>query len=215
MALRFEPDLSHAAWIAGSDIDWVQLCCFGPDGFESTVRLFHGDRDGLPDDDLESCEGDLSEPQLRALVEVLVRHTGTPGDCFFALWDGFGDLYGSPSSWTLSSSGGGAAAPPAFSPEVLDGPRLRIPARDYLLFRGALVDAGDWGAAEMWPGVPHRINSPNLMWPADRAWFVATEIDQPWTAVSGSAALIGDVVASGLDVEPVVPSPRPPYERST
>ena len=28
------------------------------------------------------------------------------------------------------------------------------------------------------------------MWPADRAWLVATDIDLPWTGIAGSARLI-------------------------
>jgi hypothetical protein len=32
------------------------------------------------------------------------------------------------------------------------------------------------------------------MWPADHAWFVATEIDHPWTGIGGSEALIQDLL---------------------
>ena len=213
MALRFEPDTRHAAWVTGSDLDWVQLTCFGPGGFDATIRLFHGDPEGRPDDDLESCEGDLSGPQLQALVAVLREHTSTPDDCFFALWDGFGDLHGSPSTSVLVTEGPRPLVPPAFGPEVMAGPRVRVPGRAYLLFRGALHDAGAWGAADRVPGQPRTINSPNLFWPADHAWFVATEIDQPWTAVSGTSALSSALLSSGLDVEPIDPSPRPPYGR--
>jgi hypothetical protein len=37
--------------------------------------------------------------------------------------------------------------------------------------------------------------SPNLWWPADHSWCVATEIDFAWTYVGGTEALIADVVA--------------------
>ena len=36
--------------------------------------------------------------------------------------------------------------------------------------------------------------SASLWWPADRAWFVATDIDLVTTFVGGSAACIGDVL---------------------
>jgi hypothetical protein len=46
------------------------------------------------------------------------------------------------------------------------------------------------------------------MWPADHAWFVATEIDLPWTGIGGTAELMNDLLAaSGLDAE-IVESPE-------
>jgi hypothetical protein len=37
--------------------------------------------------------------------------------------------------------------------------------------------------------------SPNLFWPADKAWCVATEIDLDSTYVGGSAALIAAILS--------------------
>ena len=37
--------------------------------------------------------------------------------------------------------------------------------------------------------------SPNLLWPADRAWFLATEIDFDSTLVAGDTDFIADVLA--------------------
>ena len=49
-------------------------------------------------------------------------------------------------------------------------------------------------------------HSPNLWWPDDRAWCVATEIDLAWTYVGGSGALISDVLASpSLEAQPAAP----------
>jgi hypothetical protein len=36
--------------------------------------------------------------------------------------------------------------------------------------------------------------TPNLWWPEDRSWFVASEIDLQWTYVGGPRALIGQLV---------------------
>ena len=37
---------------------------------------------------------------------------------------------------------------------------------------------------------------------AEHAWFVATEVDLPWTGIGGSAALLEDLLSTeGLDVE--------------
>lgn len=50
---------------------------------------------------------------------------------------------------------------------------------------------------------------------ADRAWFVATEIDLPWSGIAGTSELVEDLrAASGLDVEIAEPSGDLPYWRS-
>ncbi|MBF6205714.1 MULTISPECIES: hypothetical protein [Nocardia] len=223
MPLRHEPDVSKADWFTERGDPWTQLCSMGPSGFTRYARLFHPatpDEDPSDPDALRDRAGDLDSEVLQRLSNILAGHTETPDDCYFGLWDGFGDIYGGSSvvvSFSMDSSTNLAAAPsvaPAFPPEVIDGPRVRIPARDYLLFRGPLREAGQWGAADLLPGWSRPINSPNLIWPADRAWFVATEIDLPWTGVAGSAALIEALRAdAALDVEETQPSDSPPYWR--
>ena len=108
----------------------------------------------------------------------------------------------------------GPDVPPAFPPEFLNGPRVEIPNRSYLLFRGPLGEAGRWGAADLAPGHRRPINSPNLMWPFDRAWFVASEIDVPWTGMAGSSELLEELMAdSVLDAELVDLTSKVPYWR--
>src|SRR6476619_3990082 len=85
---------------------------------------------------------------------------------------------------------------------VLDGPRLRLHCRDYLLFTGSLSAAASmgWHAAPEWV-VPQ---SPNLFWPHDRSWCVATEIDLDSTLVAGTDELVRAVLAApGLEAWPV------------
>jgi hypothetical protein len=48
--------------------------------------------------------------------------------------------------------------------------------------------ASPWLDAEL----PYQ--SPNLWWPADRSWCIASEIDLPWTYVGGSEELITAVL---------------------
>jgi hypothetical protein len=222
MSLRHEPDVSKAAWFATRDESWVQLCCLGPSGFERYARLFPPIPDGIDvtdPQDLASLEGDLPDAQLQRLVNALARHTSTPDDCLFALWDGNGEIYGGAAVAVLSRRRSrwrrtARTVPPAFPREVMVAPRVSIPNRSYLLFAGPLAEAGQWGAADLVPGRLRRISSPNLMWPADHAWFVASEIDQPWTGIGGSAALIDDLLSNeGLDVEPTELSEHPPYWR--
>ncbi|MGW5386630.1 hypothetical protein [Nocardia sp. NPDC003963] len=221
MPLRFEPDVSVAKWFTDREEPWTQVSALGPSGFARYARLFHPPRSGSDADDpdpIDQREGDLDPQVLKRLVGILAEHTRSSGDCFFALWDGFGDIHGGGAFAVASTDPAGYVpvppVPAAFPPEVLDGPRLRIPARDYLLFRGPLGEAGQWGAADLMPEWPRPINSPNLIWPADRNWFVATEIDLPWTGIGGSADLIATICADPLlDAEETELSADPPYRR--
>ncbi len=48
----------------------------------------------------------------------------------------------------------------------------------------------------------HRL-SPQWWWPDDRAWFLATEIDDPWSYVAGPPSLLDAIVATGVDAAAV------------
>jgi hypothetical protein len=61
-------------------------------------------------------------------------------------------------------------------------------ARTYRLFTGSVGDAVGWE------------DGPNIWWPDDRAWCVASEIDHPYSYVGGSEELIEEVVAD-LELE--------------
>lgn len=218
MALRYESNVSHADWFVTSDAPWVQLCSLGPGGFDRYCRLFHALPDGADEsdaDELGNVEGHLDQLLLQRLTAVLARHTGTPEDCFFGLWDGFGDIHGSPSVALLGiGRQHRSRIPGAFPAGVLDGPRVQIPHRDYILFRGPIEEAGDWPATELAPGRPRVINSPNVIWPRDRAWFVATEIDLPWTGVACTRELAEELVSDvALNAELVDPAQEVPYWR--
>ena len=205
MTLRPLADLSPATWLASAPGNRSDLITRGPAGFESYARILHtadGDFDG------DRQEGCLEPEQFAALRNVLARHTAPDQDCFNALWDGFGEIDGGEAANFLTAFTGSyaygrifrqarkqAPPPPAFPPEVLIGPRLHLPERDYLLFAGPLTEAGRWGAAPYALDIPRDINSPNLLWPADHSWFIATEIDQEWTGVAGSEALISELLA--------------------
>jgi hypothetical protein len=134
--------------------------------------------------------GNLPARLLEALCAALGRHTATADRCWFCLWEGYGYVQGSPA---LGMMGDNSSIPPAFGLESLAGPRIRLPERNYLLFEGPLVSAVDMGwrpnEGTFFP------QSPNLFWPDDHAWCVATEIDHDSTYVGGSAALIADVLA--------------------
>jgi hypothetical protein len=136
-------------------------------------------------------EGSLDLVDARLLAGIVRAWTATPDDCWFCVWDGFG--------WNTASSLVSAAAAVGKPPEtavtgpradpvpapVRDGQRVRLPHRDYLLYRGPAEAVT--APARLSPGGSQ---TANLWWPADRAWCVATEIDLRYTYVAGPAALI-------------------------
>jgi hypothetical protein len=93
---------------------------------------------------------------------------------------------------------------------------VHLPERDYVLYAGpievalATLDTGPAQFASDPTVQPWNTQSPNLWWPDDRSWFVATEIDHAWTYVGGSEALIDSILnADGLEALPVHISDSP------
>jgi hypothetical protein len=152
----------------------------------------------LSDGHERPCEGSLPLSERRVVVEILRDYTQTADRCWFCMWDGFGNL----DSCGISE-------------------RLRLPARDYFFYSGpievALLQPTRTDStvvfgveAMMSPSeVPRALanaketlrasfdQSPNLWWPDDRAWVVATEVDYAWTYVGGSRALTERLLADG------------------
>ena len=167
---------------------------------------------GAPWDGDEPQVGTL-EPQARAaLCRVLAEHTDPALECFFALWEGWGWIPGGRSVAALQASFASpgtteppaAAVPPAFAEEVMSGRRLHHPGRDYLVFSGPLEAAMDLGR---WPSQDWFLpQSPNLIWPMDNSWCIATEVDFDSTIVGGDPALIDAVLVAGdLEATPIEP----------
>ena len=79
--------------------------------------------------------------------------------------------------------------------EVAAGPRLELPWRAYLLFETGVTTFSDPTFLSRSPWSHDRMpQSPSIIWPADRAWVVVTEIDFDSTIVAGSRALIDEIV---------------------
>ena len=112
--------------------------------------------------------GCLPSEECRAIADVLKEFTSTPNLCYFFVWEGWGFL--DPGRYKNAS-------------------RLRFPGQDYLLFRGHLdavmsfLDDSGWS------------QSPSIWWSDDRAWCVATEIDNPDTYVGGSDVCIERILS--------------------
>jgi hypothetical protein len=111
------------------------------------------------------------------------------------VWEGYGWLNDNSSSTVeFRPIGEVPAPPPSLRTAVLDGPRVHLPSRDYLLFEGPLGAATELGCRL--PGGVFFPQSPNLFWPNDRAWCVASEIDLFCTLVGGSNALVDSLIAN-------------------
>jgi hypothetical protein len=201
------PDATAADWIALGLRGFAEsVLSLVPAGFEAYARIFHpaaraeaptrvrwqevatangrvahpamqwpsivkthgfadgGSQPGLWDQ--EPDEGCLPEALRPLLAAVLTRHTATPEKCWFAIWDGYGSL----------------ALP---DDEV---PAFEIPNRRMLLLTGRI------GAVRTSPCAEPFWQSPNMWWPDDRAWCVATEIDLMSTYVGGSRQCVLDLV---------------------
>ena len=141
--------------------------------------------------------GNLDEMSMAALYEVL----GADAPAFHAFWIGWGDFH---PAWRYAVGDDGGylekwdtetTAP--FPRSTVDGPVLELPSREYLVFFGALDP-------QLFARDPFRSQSPNLTWPGDHSWCVATEVDFDSTLIGGSVELIAAVLAHpGLEAWPV------------
>jgi hypothetical protein len=121
--------------------------------------------------------GGLPPVQLGTLYALLATHTSTPDQCFIGIWEGYGWL--------------DMADRPATS-------ELRLDQRTFLVRQGPIEDVRRVGWRH--PGGTFVPEPPTIVWPADRAWFVAGDTDLDSTYVGGSAALISMVIAEpGLE----------------
>ncbi|GAA1997564.1 hypothetical protein [Microbacterium ulmi] len=174
-------------------------------------------------------QGDLAPDLVAVVAGHLAAHTTTPDDGRVALWEGFGALVGffgeSPSRvfFQIGAPESGELAhhntmlgrsfrdrlnnvfrkpqwqDGILSREISEGPRLQLPGRDYLLFRGGVSELADPGWVLRMPwrdriaeehGFPPAAHSPSLVWPADRSWVLVTEVDYDSTIVGGRPELI-------------------------
>ncbi|MEV0845440.1 hypothetical protein AB0J21_06035 [Streptomyces sp. NPDC049954] len=137
-------------------------------------------------------EGELDARTLAALVPVLAAHTATPEDCLFGVWDGY---FGGRTAYLTDRTGLRARLWVARrrreererNRRFAALPALATPGRDYLFLRGPVTEAERASRLATGGGLFRR--GPNLWWPADRAWCVASEIDFSSTYVGGSARL--------------------------
>lgn len=215
MTLRHEPDVSAADWIVRADADWGVIAGQGPPGFEAYAQVPF-DRDASPKRTDDVVHADV--------VHLATAHTSTPDDAVFALWEGWGDIEGGDAVSMLYQSpaltGFGRVfrrprpprIPPAFDDAVMKAPRADLDGfRAYLLFRGPLSDVGRWGARPEAPDWPRRLAPASFVWPQDRSWCIAQDVDDDSLTIGGSQALVDAVLAHpDLRAEPATYGSPPP-----
>ena len=124
-------------------------------------------------------EWSLPSAECAILAGLVREFTETPDLYYFGFWDGYGqaDRF----------------------PAMRRQPRFRlhtIEPRGYYLLRGRLDPA--------LAGKHFAYHSPNIWWPADRAWCISTDIDGMDTWVGGSAELIRRITSHpALEALPV------------
>ena len=189
--VRFESygRILHPAWRTnGSSIRWDAVAAWSGRKVHSLAEFVRvaspAGRTSEPASYLlPPKDGALPHDALHSLKEVLRTHTATPNECFVGIWEGVG--------W--------------IEPKEVRAPRLRSPARTHLVFEGDTDLLDHVG----WIGFDGRLvqESPSVIWPADQAWFVATDVDQESTYVGGTEALIKALMADpGLEVWPAFSS---------
>jgi hypothetical protein len=195
-------DERDAAWV-GSRFDWDLVNC---SGFERYVRIDHT----APGD---TQRWDAPVELVAQIARTAAGHTSTPAEAQFAIWDGHGwpgtsvywvNLDHRHSSNPLHRICGAVRerrfrrhdrrrqlqAHRDLERALAHVPRSELWSRAYYLLAGA-VDAASGITA---PGGQPLPQMPDLWWPKDRAWFVATDTDFDWTVVGGSERLASDLL---------------------
>lgn len=90
------------------------------------------------------------------------------------------------------------------------GPIVRLPQREYVLSQGPIEAVTSFDFDQ------HGWRPPNIWWPDDRAWCVASEIDLKATYVGGSRECVESLLGSGeLEVMETSPQARVDLEADT
>lgn len=186
----------------GRPVRWAEVAAWSGGRIHSRVQfnaIAHGGPQATRPWNEPPLVGALPTDQLSVLCEILARHTNSLDRCWFGAWDGWAAWWGEGTQVSATLPGGAnhtegrLVSPPSFAPAIRTGARMAFNGRDYFLLEGpldAVLELGELLADSVFLAQP-----PNLFWPDDRAWCVATEIDHDSTYLGGSADLIDAVVA--------------------
>jgi hypothetical protein len=203
--VRWSADVAVGDWIAARLSGWGVVGGTVPRGYACYVRIFH-----------PGMLGRLPLESLAAVAPLLAAHTTAPADTTVGIWYGWADLRPGPAALMISATGPDAPALRAANEESFraeiaasvdpqvavaaeNGPRLALPDREYVLLSADVREFADPGWAHTggigWHG-SFAGPTPNILWPADRSWFLATEIDFDSTIIGGSRELIDGILSN-------------------
>jgi len=183
-----------AEWIAGS--------CSGPPGtVGSLVPTVYASylEVAPPPTDLEDWWASYRE-LFGVIAAVGAGWTRTPDRAWYAVWEGHGFGAGALGFHAEPGVERDPEAEAAIRVEddernaatraaLGELPHFAVPHRTYYLLGGHVSAA----TALTWAGEPDRWFRPDLWWPDDRRWFVATDVDFWCVYVGGEAAFTADV----------------------
>lgn len=196
---------------------WIEQRCHGDEGTAGALVPNHYDS-VLRVHPPAPAGGDWWT-SYRELHEVVTstgaRHTSTPERAFFAVWEGHGfDTGSSHVAWLDPPTDDverrsrdaerarvrleGQRRNAAIRAALAQIPTFERPQRTYYLLKGPVVavadlrypDCGDW-------------RNPDLFWPEDRRWFVATDVDF-WSLYIGGANDFIAELAQSVPTQPAV-----------
>lgn len=194
--LRFE----SASSVDGFDwINWARHIRNGPPGYQAYARIRFIPDPTYADESLVPMNlqtKELSELQeIKLAVHALLPLTATPRIGFLALWNGWGQAYAAPLA--------------AIKP-------FDLPEREFYVFSLSLEDftsgkvEKEWAAhrdewVNAWnESTVYPIPRPGIIWPADRAWCLTSDVDAHYAVVGGTSAAIASVLAKPrLDTVPM------------
>lgn len=167
--------LHPAAGPYGQPIRWAEVAAWSGGAIHALVQWVPMARPRQPASSAQPflaapADGRLAPDTLAELCDLLASHTAAPERCYFGVWEGYG--------WV--------------GPGARFAAHLDLPERTQHMFRGSLSRVQEIGSQV---GGFFRQESPSLMFPADRSWFVATEVDFDSTYLGGSQELVDAVVA--------------------
>ncbi|WP_326565357.1 hypothetical protein VSH64_26280 [Amycolatopsis rhabdoformis] len=185
MGLEYEADTRVAQWLVETGAGG-RLVLFGPKGFEAYARVrFIRDpqRPGEREADVTLARSHKSDLwQTQRVIARLTEFTTTDHG-YFAVWDGYSDL----------------------PLPTYDG-LFELPHRRYAIFKGPLNAIDDW-VTDM--GAQH---PPAFVWPTDRAWCFAADVDPHWAGVGAARdairALTADEELDAIEADPEQQQPH-------
>jgi hypothetical protein len=144
--------------------------------------------------DVDPEEGSVPPATLAAILE----HCPAEGHLWYAVWDGWGSWVDEAPEAALLHSWGGRDYRVFTGPAVaVAGPGVGATGPGVGATGPGVAATGPGVGVPPWPGMAAlHPQSASLVWPGDRSWCVATEIDLDSTLVAGparlAAALLGD-----------------------